>query len=194
MKTIIATPRLILREFTIRDLDFVATLLGDEEVMRFYPKKYDRAESQEWLDRQLRRYAVDGHGLWLVALAGDQAPVGAVGLAMQTVDGVREPEIGWLIHRPCWRRGYAAEAALAVRGFAFAQLDKHRVISMIRPENLPSQGVARKIGMAPERSTMFHGYEHLVFAVSRIDSMGQSAIAVQSRGAGSPGHPPALTA
>jgi RimJ/RimL family protein N-acetyltransferase len=194
VRTIIATPRLRLREFTIRDLDFVATLLGDEEVMRFYPKTYNRAESQEWLDRQLRRYAADGHGLWLVALAGDRSPVGTVGLAMQTVDGVREPEIGWLIHRPCWRRGFAAEAALAVRGFAFAQLDKHRVISMIRPENLPSQGVAHRIGMAPERATMFHGYEHLVFAVSRIDSRGQSAIGVQSQGAGSTGEQPGVTA
>ncbi len=183
MTPILTTPRLWLREFTIQDLDFVATLLGDEEVMRFYPKRYSRAESQEWLDRQLRRYAADGHGLWLVALADEQVPVGAVGLAMQTVDGVREPEIGWLIRRAYWKRGFAAEAALAVRDTAFGRLDKPRVISMIRPENLPSQGVARRIGMAPERATMFHGYEHLVFAVSRDDS-GRPATGLQRQDAG----------
>ncbi|MBI1903518.1 MAG: GNAT family N-acetyltransferase, partial [Planctomycetia bacterium] len=44
-----------------------------------------------------------------------------------------------------------------------------RVISLIRPENLPSQGVARKLGMSPERETMFKGFRHLVFSVSRTE-------------------------
>jgi RimJ/RimL family protein N-acetyltransferase len=92
-------------------------------------------------------------------------PVGQVGLAIQDVEGTREPEIGWLIHRSCWRRGMATEAARGVRDHAFHALALRRVISLIRPVNEPSQGVARRIGMSVERTAMFHGYEHLVFAV-----------------------------
>jgi RimJ/RimL family protein N-acetyltransferase len=78
-----------------------------------------------------------------------------------------EPEIGWLIHRECWRRGYATEAGSAVRDHAFRSMNLERVVSLIRPVNEPSQGVARKIGMVVERETGFHGYRHLVFAARR---------------------------
>jgi RimJ/RimL family protein N-acetyltransferase len=86
---------------------------------------------------------------------------------MQLVDGVKEPEIGYLIHRPFWRRGLASEAALGVRAWAFDTLDHQRVISLIRPENLPSQGVARKLGMTPEKRTQIFDLEHMVFSVRR---------------------------
>jgi RimJ/RimL family protein N-acetyltransferase len=43
------------------------------------------------------------------------------------------------------------------------------VISLVRPENLPSQGVARKLGMTPERETEYFGFRHLVFAVRQAD-------------------------
>ena len=83
------------------------------------------------------------------------------------MDGRSEPEIGYLIHRPFWRRGYATEAGLGVRRYAFEERGYEYVISLIRPENTPSQGVARKLGLAPERRTMYAGFEHLIFAASR---------------------------
>jgi RimJ/RimL family protein N-acetyltransferase len=164
---ILQTPRLRLQELTPEDLDFLAMMLGDHEVMHFYPKPLSHDEAREWLNRQLRRYAADGHSLWLVVDRKRRLPLGTVGLVSQEVDGAREPEIGWLIHRTYWRRGYATEAALGVRSYAFDELRKPRVISMIRPENFPSQGVARHIGMTRGRKTMFHGYEHFVFCLDR---------------------------
>ncbi|MFN0149546.1 MAG: GNAT family N-acetyltransferase [bacterium] len=166
------TPRLSLREMSMADLDFVAEMLADPEVMRFYPKPYTRDESVTWIERQLGRYSRDGHGLWLVASRETGAPVGQVGLAMQEVDGVREPEIGYLVHRPFWRRGFASEAAKAVRDHAFGALGMPRVISLIRPVNAPSAGVARKIGMTPGRLTTFAGLEHRVFAALRAIPLG----------------------
>ncbi len=162
-------PRLAFREMTGDDLDFVAEMLGDPEVMRYYPKTYSRLEAAQWLDRQRQRYARYGHGLWLVVDKTSEAPVGQVGLVSQEVDGRQEPEVGYLIHRPYWRRGLATEAAAATRDWAFEALDKDHVISLIRPENEPSRGVARKLGMRPLRSTLFHGIEHLVFFLRRED-------------------------
>src|SRR5207248_7263753 len=103
-------------------------------------KRYTRTEAQAWLDRQLWRYAQHGHGLWLVESRDSGEPVGQVGLALQEVDGVQEPEIGYMIHRPFWRHGFAAEAALGVRSHAFEVRGLERVISLIRPENEPSRG------------------------------------------------------
>ena len=165
MPRILETPRLALREMSLGDLDFVAAMLAHPEVMRYYPKLYSREEAWAWIERQLGRYARDGHGLWLVEDRATGEPVGQVGLAQQLVDGVEEPEIGYLIHRPFWRQGLATEAALGVRAWAFDTLGVERVISLIRPENLPSQGVARKLGMTPGKHVQFHELEHIVFAV-----------------------------
>jgi RimJ/RimL family protein N-acetyltransferase len=165
---ILESARLALRELAPSDLDFVALMLADAEVMRFYAKAYSRAEAQEWLDRQRARYARDGHALWLVSERESGAPVGQVGLVMQTIDGQLLPEIGYLIHRPYWRRGYATEAALATRAHAFGPLGYARVISLIRPQNAPSQGVARKLGMAIRGQTWHGGFETDVWGLERM--------------------------
>ncbi len=167
MRPVLETPRLALREMSPSDLDFVAAMLAHPEVMRYYPRLYSRDEAREWIERQLGRYARNGHGLWLVLDRATGEPVGQVGLVLQLVDGVEEPEIGYLIHRPFWRQGLATEAALGVRNWAFEILGLERVISLIRSENLPSQGVARKLGMAPGKRVQFHELEHIVFAVRR---------------------------
>ncbi len=175
MAVILETSRLQLREMDLGDLDFVAGMLSHAEVMRYYPKLYSRAEAQAWVERQLQRYADHGHGLWLVLERSSGQPVGQVGLILQEVDDRVLPEIGYLIDRPFWRRGYASEAALGVRSHAFTERGYARVISLIRPENEPSQGVARKLGMRPERETLFKGLPHLVFTIRREEVLGRAA-------------------
>ncbi|MBI4516708.1 MAG: GNAT family N-acetyltransferase [Deltaproteobacteria bacterium] len=166
-KVVLTTRRLLLREMDLDGLDFVAVMLADPEVMRFYPKCYSRPEAEIWLRRQLQRYAEHGHGLWLVLDQASGVPLGQVGLTVQHLDGVDEPEVGYLIHRPFWRQGFATEAAIATRDYAFDALARPRVISLVRPENVPSQGVARKMGMAVVKRTVHAALVHLVFAVER---------------------------
>jgi RimJ/RimL family protein N-acetyltransferase len=113
------------------------------------------------------RYTRDGHGLWLAIEKASGQAVGQVGLTIQQVDGVEEPEVGYLIHRPYWRQGFAAEAAAASRDYALEELRKPRVISLIRPVNIPSLRVALRLGMKPEKLTMRVNLEHLVLSISR---------------------------
>ena len=163
---ILETERLILRELAPTDLDFVAAMMGNGEVTRYYGRRFDRADAEVWLDQQLERYQVDGHGLWLVLDRQAGAPVGQVGLMLQEVEGQELPEIGWLLHRPYWGRGYATEAAAATRDAAFTRWHYGAVISLIRPENTSSQRVARRIGMQPGRLVHFEGFDHLMLEVS----------------------------
>jgi ribosomal-protein-alanine N-acetyltransferase len=52
--------------------------------------------------------------------------------------------------------------------YAFDVLGRQRVIGLIRPENVLSQSVARKLGMQPEPDRIWHSkFEHIVFSVSR---------------------------
>jgi RimJ/RimL family protein N-acetyltransferase/GrpB-like predicted nucleotidyltransferase (UPF0157 family) len=165
--TILETPRLWLREMTGDDLDFVAAMMAHPDVSHFYERRFTRDASADWLQRQLNRYQRDGHGLWLAVERATGAPVGQVGLSMQDVEGERHPEIGWLLHRPYWGRGYATEAARATREAAFARWGYDHVISMIRPVNLASRRVAERIGETRGRRAAFHGFEHFVYGMER---------------------------
>ena len=111
-----------------------------------------------------------GRGLWLVSDRVSGAPVGQVGLLIQEVNGLPESEVGYLIHRPYWRQGLATEAARATRDWAFERLAVPRVISLIRPENIPSRGVAEKLGMRVDGRCLRATFEHLVYALARPDS------------------------
>jgi len=166
MKTILETPRLTLRELVDGDLDFLAEMLNDAEVMRYYPKRLSRELSGEWIGRQRERYAADGYGLWLAEEKKTGSAVGQVGLIRQAVNGADECEVGYLIHRPFWRHGFATEAGCACRDYAFSTLAQPRVISLVRAENTVSQGVARNLGMDIIGRAPHGGYEHLVYAVS----------------------------
>jgi len=167
MRTILESDRLVLRELALDDLDFVAEVLAHPLVMFFWPKPYTRNEAAEWIRRQQERYARDGYGYWLVLDKASGQPIGQAGLLAQQVDGVEELCIGYIIHRPFWRRGFATEAALACRDYAFGKLGKERIFVLVRPENVVSQSVARKLGVQPERETVYAGLVHAVFVVAR---------------------------
>lgn len=165
--SVIRTERLLLREQTMDDLEFISAMLSHPEVMRHYPKLYSREEAQAGIERNLQQYADYGHGTWLAIERESGHPVGQVGLKMQEVEGELLPEIGYMIHRPYWRRGYAAEAALGVRAYAFERHDYPYVISLIRPQNIPSRMVARKLGMRPWRELIFKEIFHIAHRIDR---------------------------
>lgn len=167
-RVVLETPRLVLRELSFRDLDFIAELLAHPEVMRFWPKTYTREEAEAWIRKHQERYARDGYGYWLALDKTDGQPIGQAGLLRQEVDGVVETGIGYIIHRPFWRQGYATEVAAHCRDHGFQVLGKPRLVVLVRPENEVSVKVAKKIGFARERETNYAGFVHTVFARARL--------------------------
>lgn len=166
MAVYLETPRTFMREILGNDFDFLLRMLSDPEVMRYYPRPYGEKEVRDFINRMRERYREDGCGLWMLIDRESGEPLGRVGLLRQHVSGVDEFEIGYMVHRPFWRRGLATEASLAVREYAFAERKLPRVVSLIRPENVPSQGVAKKLGMTVTGTTQLLGFEHHIFAVN----------------------------
>jgi RimJ/RimL family protein N-acetyltransferase len=164
---ILETARLQLREFVPEDATALARVLSDPETMRYYPAPFDRAGVEEWIARNRRRYVLDGHGLWAMILKSSGELIGDCGLTKQNVDGANEIEIGYHVRRDHWGQGYATEAALACRDYGFAKLPVERLISLIRPENLPSRRVAEKNGMKMWKEVIWHGLRHYVYATER---------------------------
>ena len=142
---IITTPRLVLRDMTQDDYAALHAILTDPETMKYYPKPYDDAGVQRWIDWTLDNYARHGFGLWAVTLNG--AFIGDCGITMQPIDGQGLPEIGYHIHKDHWRNGYASEAAAACIRIAFEQFGFPAVYSYMNADNEASWRTAMKNGM-----------------------------------------------
>jgi RimJ/RimL family protein N-acetyltransferase len=135
------------------DLDDMAALLGDPQVMCYYPHPKTREEALAWIAWNQRLYHDHGFGLWLLTLRATGAFVGDCGLTPQQVDGVTELEVGYHLRATLQGRGLATEAAAACRDYARDVLGVDRLIAVIGQHNRPSQRVAEKLGLVLERQT-----------------------------------------
>ena len=165
MSVVLETDRLVLREFEPRDLDPYAGMIGDSETMRYYTRPYTIEEARDFIERNVARYRAYGFGLWVVEERGTGAFLGDCGLAVSMVEGIPEVEVIWHVVKERWRRGIATESAGAVRDHAFGELGLRRLVALIRPDNEPSKGVARKLGMEVEGEVRFHDLPHLLWSI-----------------------------
>lgn len=169
--TVLETPRLLLREMTEEDYPALCRMLQDPQVMYAYEHAFSGEETVEWLQNQLRRYREDGFGLWALVEKTTGEMVGQCGLTWQQWGPRKVLEVGYLLERAAWHKGYATEGAAACRDYAFQNLNAEEVFSIIRDNNLPSQAVARRSGMTERGRLVKHYYgmdmPHIVFSVGR---------------------------
>ena len=117
MQVILETERLFLRKMNMEDFDALYVVLSDSENMQHYPYTFDEKRVRKWIERNMKRYEENGFGLWAVCLNDTGEMIGDCGLTLQNIDGEMLPEIGYHIRSNCQRRGYAKEAAAAVRSW-----------------------------------------------------------------------------
>ena len=168
---ILETKRLYLRQMDEGDFPDLCKMLQDEEVMYAYAHAFPDEEAREWLNRQMDRYRRYGFGLWAAVDKESGEMVGQIGLTLQDWDGRMAPEVGYLLKRRFWGRGYATEGARGCMDYAFGTLGLDWVCSIIRDNNAPSQAVARRNGLRPEGHLVKHYYgmdmPHTVWGAGR---------------------------
>ena len=165
---IIETPRLILREYIMADVDAVAAIYADPEGMRFKggPRPYARIAAM--IEATIANCRRDSYGRWATIHKADDRLIGNCGLLHQEVAGQPELEISYHIDRAYWGQGLATEAALAYKDYGFDTLGRHRLISLVDHDNVASQKVALKNGMQHEKDVIWSGRSVWVYAVARV--------------------------
>ena len=143
----IETERLMLREMCENDYYALYAVLADSDIMRHYPYKFDEACVRDWITKNIERYRIFGFGLWAVVLKSDGKVIGDCGLTIQNINGVLKPEIGYHIRKDCQRKGYAKEAAAAVRDWTFSNTPFLVVYSYMKSANTASSSTACSVGM-----------------------------------------------
>lgn len=165
MNTIqLETERLLLRPMLESDFDALHRIFTDAKVMAaFNHPPFTREQMQRWLQRNLDHQKEYGYGLFSVLLKETGELIGDCGL--EQMEDMHAAELGYDFHSDVWNQGYATEAAIAVRDYAFDTLRLPQLISLIRVGNLASRRVAEKVGMALAEEFTRYGIAYWKFAL-----------------------------
>jgi RimJ/RimL family protein N-acetyltransferase len=146
---VLETERLRLRGLRESDLDPFAEFCASASLTRFVGGTSDRRGTWGRIAAYLGHWVLRGYGHWAIEEKASGRFVGYAGL--WNPEGWPEPEVIWGLMADAHGQGYATEAARRAREHAYRELGWRTAISLIAPENLPSQGVARRLGATHER-------------------------------------------
>ena len=147
------TERLVIRHIAEPDIAAIASIWTDDRVTRFMGGPRDFAQLCASFRDDLSN-PPSQFDLWPVAEKSSGVIVGHCGLLQKIIDGRDEIELTYVIASAFWGRGYASEAAMAIRDYAFHHLSVPRLVSLIDPANAASERVALKLGMKLEADTV----------------------------------------
>jgi RimJ/RimL family protein N-acetyltransferase len=152
------TERLSIRRLTLADAGLMLSIWNDPAFVKHVGDRgiYTLAQAQGALkDGALLLYSSYGYGPFRLTLRETGEAIGVCGLFRR--EGFDDPDIGWSILPAYCGKGYAFEAASAVQAFAWEEVGLSRLIAFISAQNLPSIGLAQKLGLQYERMTRLAG-------------------------------------
>jgi RimJ/RimL family protein N-acetyltransferase len=170
---VIETERLLLRKPCLEDAADLAVAYADPETVRFIGDggTATLAEVEEGIEQWLERWESWGMSLFSLERREDGRVLGRAGFLLWDPEtwevGGDETELGWLLAREHWGQGYATEAALALRDWAFDERGLGRLISLINPANVRSIGVAERVGERYERDVEVGGKPGRLYSIER---------------------------
>ena len=187
-ETPISTERLVLRPLEASDAPDVFEYQRIPEVLRYLPwPERDRAEAYEHTAKRAAARVLEGDGDFFVlamtlpgvpsveASTGVASTGGASSVESPSVESTRDRvigdmmvrvssakhaqlELGWVVHPDFQGKGYAREAAVAIRDFAFETLNPHRIQAFLDARNEASAGLCQRLGMRREATILEEQY------------------------------------
>ncbi|MGD9317423.1 MAG: GNAT family N-acetyltransferase [Anaerolineae bacterium] len=163
----ITTPRLVLRAFTTEDVEPMYHILRGEDVLRYFPPMEPPPQERvrKMVSGLLKHWETRGYGLWAVESPSSGQLMGRCGL--QWLPDTEEVEVDYILGRPFWGQGFATEAARTSLRYGFEELELERVVGIAHVENIASQRVMEKLGMARLEQREFFGIPCYRYAVER---------------------------
>ena len=161
----IETERLLLRKFRPDDLDELAKLFSDPDVMRYVGngQPIDRDESERALKSIIRHWESQGFGRWAVVNKQTREFIGFGGLRSL----FDTPEVVYHFSKANWGKGLATELARATLRFGFEDRGLDRIVAVAKPENSASIHVMQKLGMRFEMKTIYYNIEVVQYEITR---------------------------
>lgn len=160
------TDRLLLRMLHDADFEEYAAIHADPEVTRYTTRSHlDRMEAWRHLAVIAGHWHLRGFGMWGVFEKETGRLAGRVGFHQP--DGWPDFELGWTMGRAFWGKGYATEAARRCVQFAFGEMGRDHLISLIDPANVASIRVAERIGETLQGEFQLGEHRLLVYGIRK---------------------------
>jgi RimJ/RimL family protein N-acetyltransferase len=165
----IETDRLTLRPMREADATALFEISQDPDVVRFVGDRHVPTLQEAWrmVAGWIGHWALRGYGQWAIEERASSRFIGRAGI-INPADWPG-PEVGYLLGRPWWGRGYATEAARAAMDWGFRERGFADLISLIDPENHASIAVATRLGETRRGETDVMGHHVLVYGISRAE-------------------------
>jgi RimJ/RimL family protein N-acetyltransferase len=158
--------RLTLRMLQESDFEQYWELHRDPDVTRYTTRtQLKREEAWRHLAVIVGHWHLRGFGMWGVFEKETQRLCGRVGFHQP--DGWPDFELGWTLGRAFWGKGYASEAAARCVRFAFEEMGRDHLISLIDPENVGSIKVAERIGETLQGEWTLGEHRLLIYGIRR---------------------------
>ena len=172
MIPVLTTERLVLRPHRADDLDAVAVMTGDAEVMRFIGGvPQPREDSWRRMLCGPAMWMLLGYGYWIVERRADGAVIGQLGFAdfkramEPNIEGI--PELGYVLAAHAHGQGYASEGVAAALRWADSALEADQYAAIIDPDNSASIRVIEKAGFAIREPALYKDGPILLFRRTR---------------------------
>lgn len=148
---------LILQPLEPTDAAVLHRIYQSEGVLRYFPNPIPPPlESvQRFITAQQAHWGKYGYGNWGILPKGEKEIIGWAGL--QFLPELNETEVGFLLDRPFWGKGYATAAGRASLGYGFEHFNLDHMIALVHPENLASRRVIEKCGMTYQQTISLWG-------------------------------------
>jgi RimJ/RimL family protein N-acetyltransferase len=167
MPAIARTKRLLVRTWETTDADALSRLTHLPGISDFSLggyKDWAPAQALDWIQQEARRFDERRLQKFAVVLSATGEIIGVSGLFPLPEPHQDSIELNYRYGRPWQGKGYATEAAQAVLHYGFAVLGLPRIHAVVREDNLPSQNVARKLGMTPAGTVTYLGTQAQLWA------------------------------
>ncbi len=151
---ILKSARLGFRNWGAGDLQPMAEINADEEVMGFFPAKPSKEDTAAFIEHMQQQFEEKNFCYFAVDVLESGSFIGFIGLSVQTFPADFTPctDIGWRLKRSEWGKGYATEGAKACLEYGFNQLGLERIYAMAPKVNVRSERVMKKVGMEKLRN------------------------------------------
>ncbi len=165
--TTLETDRLLLRQFCERDFAEYERMTANMDVMRYTGgKTCIGVEAWRHMASLVGHWQLRGYGYYAAESKANGKLVGRIGFGNPT--GWPGFELGWTLAPEHQGHGFATEAARRLLDYAFDEMDRSHVISLIHPDNTPSRRVAERLGEKIEGETEVLGMPVLIYGIDRI--------------------------
>lgn len=146
---LLETSRLLLRAWHPEDLDDLARIFSDRDVMRYFPNTLSRVQTSAFIEKMNEQIKLRSYTYFALELKAIQKLAGFTGLSYQDYKADFTPcvDIGWRLDKPYWGRGLATEAAQACLAYGFENIGLSKIVSVAPRINTASIAVMEKIGM-----------------------------------------------